>query len=378
MAATRARRQAGVSLIEAMVALAVMAFGVLGVVGVQATLRANADNSRQRAEAVRIAQQGIENWRGFTVIPSTAGQVAYNDIAQGLQQTYSNSSYNTAYSLSLAASAAAVGRAQNVAATVSWTDRSNTAQSLTLSSTITGIPPELAGSLIIAGNAAPAQLAMGRNAVIPAAAVDQGNGTSTFSPPGGSGLSWVFSNFTGLITSICNPNCNPSNSFFLGGYINFSTGPSPSASSPSSAAVQVGVVVNVTSPAASQVTCFQQLISVTSTSGYEVYYCAIPVPTPTPPTVASWSGQSDLVFYPSSLLSTSMSDVTEGNYKVCRYTPVQSDSPPNGNVDHPLNYANVSGALVNQNFLVVGAPYVTSVTGCPTDGTTTYRHQPLS
>ncbi|MDP1533833.1 MAG: prepilin-type N-terminal cleavage/methylation domain-containing protein, partial [Rubrivivax sp.] len=45
-------RQQGVSLIEAVVALAVLAFGMLGLVGVQATLRGNADIAKQRAEAV--------------------------------------------------------------------------------------------------------------------------------------------------------------------------------------------------------------------------------------------------------------------------------------------------------------------------------------
>ena len=59
MVAVRSSR--GVSLIEALVALAVMAFGLLGVVGMQSTLRVNADVSRQRAEAVRMAQEKMED-----------------------------------------------------------------------------------------------------------------------------------------------------------------------------------------------------------------------------------------------------------------------------------------------------------------------------
>jgi Tfp pilus assembly protein PilV len=50
----------GVSLVEAMVALAVMAFGMLAEVGVQTTLRLNADVAKQRSEATRIAQETLE------------------------------------------------------------------------------------------------------------------------------------------------------------------------------------------------------------------------------------------------------------------------------------------------------------------------------
>ena len=42
-------RATGVSLIEALVALAVMAFGILGVVGMQSNMRTGADISRQRS-----------------------------------------------------------------------------------------------------------------------------------------------------------------------------------------------------------------------------------------------------------------------------------------------------------------------------------------
>ena len=77
---TRTLHSRGVSLIEALVALAVMSFGMLGVVGMQATLRYNADVSKQRSEAVRLAQEEVERWRSFSVLAPTAGQLAYQDI----------------------------------------------------------------------------------------------------------------------------------------------------------------------------------------------------------------------------------------------------------------------------------------------------------
>ncbi len=58
-------RVRGVSLVEALVALAVMAFGTLAVLGVQTSLRLNADIAKQRSEAVRIAQETLEAARSF-------------------------------------------------------------------------------------------------------------------------------------------------------------------------------------------------------------------------------------------------------------------------------------------------------------------------
>ena len=55
------RRQAGVTLIEAMVALLIMAFGMVALVGLQSNLRRSADLAKQRGEAIRIAQQQLSS-----------------------------------------------------------------------------------------------------------------------------------------------------------------------------------------------------------------------------------------------------------------------------------------------------------------------------
>ena len=89
------KRSRGVSLVEAMVALAVMAFGMLTVVGVQSTLRLNGDIAKQRTEATRIAQESLEQSRAFEVIDSadaTPGQLAWEGIVNG---TYSVTPPNT-------------------------------------------------------------------------------------------------------------------------------------------------------------------------------------------------------------------------------------------------------------------------------------------
>ncbi len=78
--ATRRIHERGVSLIEALVALVVMTFGTLAVLGVQSTLRMNGDTARQRAEAVRIAQETIERRRSFAKF-DTGAEARFTDIA---------------------------------------------------------------------------------------------------------------------------------------------------------------------------------------------------------------------------------------------------------------------------------------------------------
>ena len=74
--------QRGVSLIEAIVAMAVMAFGMMAVVGLHTTLRQNSDIAKQRSEAVRIAEEAIEQWRAFSIMGATSGpSFGYGDIA---------------------------------------------------------------------------------------------------------------------------------------------------------------------------------------------------------------------------------------------------------------------------------------------------------
>ena len=68
------RRIRGVSLVEALVALAVMSIGMLALVGVQSTMRLNSDLAKQRTEATRIASEEIERMRSFISLGAVNGQ----------------------------------------------------------------------------------------------------------------------------------------------------------------------------------------------------------------------------------------------------------------------------------------------------------------
>lgn len=378
------QRESGVSLIEALVALAIMAFGMLGVIGMQATLRFNADVSKQRSEAVRLAQEEIERLRNFSILATTPGSVAFDDIASVAAATVSlPASANATYTRTTTVAPAVAGDPllKKVTVSVSWLDRraasSTDSQAVTLTTMIAGIAPELAGSLGIPGDQAATQRPRERHSAIPVGATNQGT-TSTFSPPGGGSLVWVFNNATGFITSTCNPTCTTINAWFVTGFVHFAVSGMPTpliAESPSDAAIStVGVSVIQTVPISQTVTC-PTLPSTT----FLTYYCAVQTFGTNP-----WSGRSELTGMGTSL-ATALTQASLSLYKVCRYTSVQSPTTPgNNNAEHPLNYVAVGSPLTNQNFLVISAGDGTLPYSCPGDvpgnllNSTTYQHQPSS
>jgi prepilin-type N-terminal cleavage/methylation domain-containing protein len=380
------RSNRGVSLLEALVALAVMSVGAVAVVGMQATLRFNSDVSKQRAEALRLGQELIEEWRGFTSLTAVGGSTDWADIATtGTPTTHAGS--NGTFSRSAVVVPKGVGTddplSDAVHVTVTWTDRSNVDQRVDLNTIISGAMPDLAGNLFAPTDASSLRNPSGRHAAIPPAAIDQGDGTSLFSPPASAGVHWVFDNVSGAIRRVCPPEpavCDPaSTAVFLTGFVRFSTAmvqPTPAqAEAPSSPVMTVSVMVDESTPIDTDVSCFHYY-----GSDYVEYFCAVP----TDLTDSKWSGKSMVTGI---TVASSIADSTASAYKICRYTTVRSNSAvvPTDlkNEEHPLNYVAVGEPLVNQNFLVIragsaGTPFV-----CPDDDTSTpnvsgatWYHQP--
>ena len=387
-----ARRQCerGVSLMEALVALAVMSFGLLGVVGMQATLRSNSDVTKQRAEAVRIAQAAVEDRRAFEQLNSSGTIPNFADLADAAAVSVAGTNATFARSAVITPAAtlpASAPRLKTVTMRVAWEDRSGQTNEVSLVSSIAGIAPELAGSLSLPGDRAVTQRPRGRHAGIPDGAtppppncVGSECDRSTFTVPGGGGMTWVFNNISGIITSVCQTplTCLPSDLQLLSGYINFATTDMPSLAegelptdAPPSPSISAEVVMTL--PSASTVSCYTQIAP-----SYIAYYCALPITTLT----RNWSGRSRITGLP---ISSTLADATPSKFKVCRYTPTATDTPPGGNARHPLDYTNVNGPLTNQNFLVISAGDASvGAFGCPGEGPSpfidshTYRHQPLS
>jgi Tfp pilus assembly protein PilV len=125
MTHTQPARQRGVSLIEAIVAMAVMAFGMIGIVGLQSTLRQNADVAKQRSEAVRIAEEAIEQWRAFSIMGATsgasAGYASIQTLADQVIAADATNKFNTTFTLRRTVGSFAPGL-KSMRAEVSWVD----------------------------------------------------------------------------------------------------------------------------------------------------------------------------------------------------------------------------------------------------------------
>ena len=179
-------RRRGVSLVEALVALAVMAFGMLSMVGVQGTMRLNSDTAKQRTEAMRIASEDIERLRAFTTLTPQVDQVnlSYDEIVSRTVEAYAppdaigNASYRVVRTVNQVPGA----RQKVVTVQVSWTDRSNTLQSVTLDSAISGTDPRLGGLLALQVSGTASNQRNGRHVSIPVDAVDITGGRSRFEP----------------------------------------------------------------------------------------------------------------------------------------------------------------------------------------------------
>jgi Tfp pilus assembly protein PilV len=402
-------------MVEAMVALAVMAFGMLAVVGVQSTLRLNADVAKQRSEATRIGQEELDQLRSFTTIDAVAGQKDWSTIANGVTAV---NGANATYEVRREVITTTDPPAKVVRVTVSWSDRAaadanDKNQRVMLASSIAAAAPGLSGTLAVrAGTASvgPVRRPFKRHPSIPVQAKDLG-GVSAFVPPFRSQMALVFNNVTGLVVGVCNFNydtgsenitleevalCDNTNvGQLLSGFVRFqqrSDGGDLIAADvedPPGPALNLRIQLSLTSsgnPTGSF--CIDDANSLSVAGGsltFATYFCVI-----YSNSAGTWSGITTVA--PRSGFGSNdwfISDDDSGSgsgasslYRVCRYTVATSDSQPVSNQDHPRTYTNVSGNLTNQNFVVIR-----SVKHCPTDvpadpsngdlvNSNTLQHQP--
>lgn len=399
----RRPRQRGVTLIEALVALMVMSFGMVALVGLLGNLRRSTDVGKQRSEAMRLAQAEMAKARAFSVLqkpnPADTTVTDYvNDLVSKAPADKTVADSNTTFSVKTDVANLTSGNevwAKSARVEVSWVDRASAtnepAQTIVLNSIIARVDPAFSGAVSIAPAAGVVRQPLDRAPAIPVGATDLGDKTSALRPSTLSSVVWVFNNTSGAVTKTCsidpaealtattvgNAGCTTTLGFVISGTVNFSntspanpsipeatainldmtiTGGSYSAARLSNRGIPVldannNIIMDTVTVAAPTSQCFDDAPSSPSNQSFVNFSCLV-LPTVTSPR-AYWSGALKL-----SGLSLG---TTSSDYRVCRYS---ADYNGNGNgyansllepdnFEHPAFYVKVTGSLARQNFLVI-------------------------
>jgi type II secretory pathway pseudopilin PulG len=410
MERSRQRRQLGVTLIEALVAMMVMGFGMVALVELMGNLRRSGDLGKQRSEAMRLAQNEMATLRAFSVLVKPAGAASEvkdydtNIVSAGarlITPDDSNTGYTLTRSVAPLVAGAAEPAASSVQVTVSWKDRGgrkgsgeeDAPQSLVLSTVIARVDPAFAGALSITPPPGGTRLPAGRNPAIPTTAKDLGNQSSAYRPSSLSSMVWVFNNVSGVITGKCTiepgtpvtsltaadvESCkNNTVGYLLSGTVRFSNTTPANPTLPEANAIQLDMAIvssNYLTPeldatgkprkdsagnyimqtllaTAPSHECFDDAPTSAVVVQPFVNYDCIVYPSDTPPRI--WSGKLTLTGFSVGTLVT--------DYRVCRYSadyngngsPYVGKTVAYDNFEHPEVYVGVTGSLVRQNFLVV-------------------------
>lgn len=379
MNTSRLRRiglQRGFSLVEALIALLVMSFGMLALSGMQLSLSRNADVAKQRTEAMRLAQARIEEMRSFTGIGT--GAINWNGLDAMVTTTTTT---NTSYTVASAMSGVDTDALRAVNVQVDWVDRTGAAQRVSLASVISQTDPRDPGFI---GNPlplnAPLKRPKNRNINIPIPALDLGGGQSAtqFTPD----YVVVYSNITAGVVQICNPvtagpiatvieindaiagnagSCVSIAGYILAGYIGRSTSSVtfPSGINHSGITLDQPFTGQAIRCLFSDATDQNTNALITADNGYKYYVCVVPLTAP-----FLWSGTVRLGSVP-----------TTGNQIVCRYQYTQAGLTANERNVQP--YVNVNMSMDEQNYQVAthGASPASSLAGsttaCPSGMTVT-------
>ncbi len=253
---------------------------------------------------------------------------------------------------------------------VQWTDRRGVTQTATLSTVISGSDPSASLGLSVPPAGTPIRRPKNRDLNVPVPAVDLGNGTSAFTPPGAaSNVRLIFSNTTGLLKKKCTGtgtdwttwSCADVDGYLVTGYISITNQAPATLASP--------IDLTFTLSEGTLDLCYDDSALGTKTyAGFITYTCVIIGydHDSNSLTRSRWSGRSDIVGIP---IGTGNS-----NNKICRYS---YDYDHNGSIsgsEHPATYSQVTESLENQNFVIMKGS-----ASCPSGASTlqvSVQHQP--
>ena len=373
----RHHKQAGFTLIEALVALVVMGFGLLAVAGMQLNLARNADVAKQRTEAIRLAQEKIEALRSFTSIASiSAGDINWNELATS-SDVITPANYlagatnatNATYTRNWTLGGVIADPMRTASVTVTWNDRAGEAQSVTLATVLSKSDPSDSGFLTFPlPQNTNLKRPKNRNINVPVPAIDLGGGKSALKLA--TNLTIVFSDISGSVVQKCTGNvtatdyaagagngatvgCTDYPAFLLAGYVSGSlqttvvTGnpnnPIPNDSVTMPTGINTSNLTGWDSSGGKTISCVYRVAS-DQTTGVEIptlhyYLCVIPVTASG--TGSAWSGTVRLGGV----------KTTDDRTKVCRFQYAAS-SFLSSNMRNVQAYSNVNESLDNQNYYI--------------------------
>ena len=202
----------GFTILEALIALLVLSFGMLAIAGFQATLSRSSDLAKQRTEAMRLAQQKMETLRAYGQVatdPTLPPAHRFNytdDVVSSSVLPYTgpeivSSNANFSRTWTVTPNAADTERWINVV--VAWNDRAGQAHTVQLLSVISKFDPQSVGTLATGSGTSNVRRPKNRNINIPYPAVTlSGGAQSAFIPPPGN-VAYVFDNASGNIVQSC-------------------------------------------------------------------------------------------------------------------------------------------------------------------------------
>jgi hypothetical protein len=329
----------------------IMAGGLFGLLATQTMLVRHADLARQRAEAVRLGQERIENLRSYTMIATTAGHLAWDDLDDGADAVETNAAFTRTWSIGGSVDDAM----RQVEVMLSWTDRAGDPQTVTLRTVISQTDPVDVGAL---GFPLPSNTTLkrpkNRDLDIPVPAVELGDGRSVYQLA--SNFAVLFDNDSGFVVQRCDhvvntiedtlSGCEEYDAYILAGYVSKTMSSFPASLGVSVAGLSgldTGRTPTCTFGNATDQNTGQTI------AGYKYYLCILPMTTD-----GSWSG---------TMRFTGMASGT--NYLVCRfeYAPTAGLSTNERNVQP---YVEVADSLDGQNYVLTASASCPSVSGLQT------------
>jgi Tfp pilus assembly protein PilV len=204
------RSSSGFTLLEALVAVLVIAFGMLAIAGFQANLSLNSDIAKQRSEATRLAQRRLDFMRTFerklaastpAGMNDTAGRTYTDNVVSSIESATTNATFDVTTTVTQGAG----DTYRWVTVAVTWADRASQPQRVVLQSAISDGAPVDIGPMGVRRTSTGTLRPKNRNINVPYPAVTLAGGDrSAFVPPPGN-IAFVFDNMSGDVKQRCVP-----------------------------------------------------------------------------------------------------------------------------------------------------------------------------